>query len=568
MQRHAPLATELDDLAVVSTGTIRRLGSGGPLVSVILPVKNRAGNLVPLLARLFEQRCDVDLELIAVDSGSDDASVAILSSAGATVLTTPADRFSYGLTRTAAARVAGGSILVFVTSTVLPLDDRWLRELLTPFADARVAGAFSRSIPRTDADLLTRRDYLRADLLAYRTCEATVIGQSEIREITDWDRYRSLPAIERRRFISFSNNAAAIRASIFEQIPFRDHHICEDMLWAQEALEAGHKIVYQRSSIVLYSHCYDAIDLFGRCFDGGVFFNESSGVATTADEVIPNTFQMVLDDWRYLAERPELQSAALEHQRATSVVRRTAEAIGQWLGTQHRQLQDLRVLRELFRALPTTPPADGVEQGSQPYGAAAVAAFDRGLAEGALNTDLAGIERELLDAIVAGWRGMAAQPAVVRIDTAVRATLEGAAFWFGRLWSDVEGRPLAEVFSLIARLRRSGKTLEMRRDADPAAGDRTRADWNQRVDGAALLLAIDALQAEYLAAHRELHLRAGAIATLGADVVARDATIRSLQTELFDKVGERDRQIRDLQQEMHAKVAECNAIIAGLQKGR
>jgi hypothetical protein len=88
------------------------------------------------------------------------------------------------------------------------------------------------------------------------------------------------------------------------------------------------------------------------------------------------------------------------------------------------------------------------------------------------------------------------------------------------------------------------------------------------VDGAALLLAIDALQAEYLAAHRELQLRAGAIATLGADVVARDATIRSLQTELFDKVGERDRQIRDLQQEMHAKVAECNAIIAGLQKGR
>lgn len=541
------------ELSVVCEGSTRRLGVGGPLVSIILPVKNRAGNLQRLLPRLFGQRCDADVEVIAVDSGSDDATVPVLRDAGATVLAVPADRFSYGLTRTQASHAANGSMLVFVSSTVLPLDDTWLHQLLAPFGDERVAGAFSRSIPRPDADRLTFRDYLRADLTAYRSSEASVHGPSEIREITDWDRYRRLPPVELRRFISFSNNAAAIRASVFRQIPFRDHHICEDMLWAQEALEAGHRIVYQRSSIVLYSHTYDPIDFFGRCFDGGVFFSHSGGTSSDAD-VVPTIVQMVLDDWRYLAEQRSLTGEALEAQQAESVVRRAAEMFGQWLGIRHSTLHDLDGLRSLLLTLPAS------------HGRAAVDALDRGLAAIADRISREDVEPSLRTAIATAWLAIAADRTTARIEAATLAALETAAFWFGRWWNDTGRRPLLEVFSLIERQRRGGRTLEMRQERSAAVPDGFDPAWRQYVDREALVLTIDALQAEYRAAHRELHARAEVMAALHSDVVARDATIRSLQSELMEKVGERDSVIRGLQKEMATKIAECNAIIASLQK--
>ena len=72
---------------------------GGRLISVLLPVKDGAPFLRELLPVLVRQSLAARLEIIAVDSGSGDESVALLTRYGATVLAIPAAEFNHGETR-------------------------------------------------------------------------------------------------------------------------------------------------------------------------------------------------------------------------------------------------------------------------------------------------------------------------------------------------------------------------------------------------------------------------------------------------------------------------------------
>ncbi|HVT44051.1 MAG TPA: glycosyltransferase [Thermoanaerobaculia bacterium] len=189
---------------VMNAGGFRRLASGEAhtVVSVILPVKNAASDLRELLARVFAQRAEVDIEIVAVDSGSCDSTVALLVESGATVLTVPAGSFDYGLTRNLAATYAKGEILVFLTDRALPADDQWLSALIAPLRDAQtIAGVFSRVLPRPDADLLSYRDEIR--------WAAEFQRRESVVEIADWEAYEALHPRDRTRKIFFSKVSAA-----------------------------------------------------------------------------------------------------------------------------------------------------------------------------------------------------------------------------------------------------------------------------------------------------------------------------------------------------------------------
>ena len=195
--------TDAQDIRLVRAVTSRRLGTGRDrLISIILPIKNRARNAKALLSRLHAQRYEGSIEIIAVDSGSTDDTIPVLSEAGATVLTVPPSQFDYGLTRNAAARHARGDVFVFITSTMLPADDAWLRHLLDAYdSDETLAGVYSRSIPRPDADILNYRDYLLADLRTNRQEASTIRDGLYVRAIEDRDAHAGLSPSRLRHLV-------------------------------------------------------------------------------------------------------------------------------------------------------------------------------------------------------------------------------------------------------------------------------------------------------------------------------------------------------------------------------
>jgi GT2 family glycosyltransferase len=324
----APLPPEPQ---LVSQGQVRWLSSEADesLVSIILPVKNGAAKLQELLPMVMRQRSRHRIEVVAVDSGSRDNSLEVLRELGATVIAIDPSTFNHGLTRNLGARHAKGDVLVFLNQGAMPADEHWLANLLAPLkADPQVVGVCSRTQPRPEADLLTRRDVLR---------DEDSSPERQVRQVADRDAFRKLSPHERRLAINFHTISAAIRADVFRRFPFQKVSIGEDILWAKEVLEAGLKVQHEPTSVVYHSHDYTFSELMQRHFDDGWANRQIVGRQFPIKDLVPRIFARVRDDWRYLAEECQLAPEELQQWQITAVLRRAAQALGEWLGVNHER---------------------------------------------------------------------------------------------------------------------------------------------------------------------------------------------------------------------------------------
>jgi rhamnosyltransferase len=547
----------------------RRAQSAAPAITAILPVKNRAHHLPALLERIAAQDADLELEIVAIDSGSTDQTVEVLADFDCSVLQVDEQTFDYALTRNAAVEFARGEFLLFISSTMLPLDRRWLQPLIDRMrGSANLAGVYSRGIPSPRSSVMNARDYLRADLLTNRRHfpEVTRSPDPLLRVIADRAAYDRMAPADLRQFISFSNVSSLVRADVFRRHPFsRVSSVGEDMLWARSVLEAAHEIRYEPLSTVVYSHDYSDEDLFRRSFDDALGNREIAGVDFSAADVFATIRSIVFDDWRYL--RFGMASGGeLENDLIRAALRRTLQVAGQWLGATWRPEEDL--LEDLLSRL-TVLADEGLRGGD----------LLRILVE-----DAAAVPRRiegdaLIEVVLADWSGLPAAGDDELLDALLRHASEFAGAWLAAnrdlLNSGVRGQ-----FSLIASIRNGYRTGDMTPatiggESDTRPSGSGPGPWLADLD--ALRAVIAAHEREYLVSFQELRDRARAMADqnraisdlqkLMLDSVSqRDTQIRGLQAELHAKVAERDAMIRDLQQEMHTKVLDCNRVIQELQR--
>jgi glycosyltransferase involved in cell wall biosynthesis len=118
-----------------------------PPVSVVVRCRDEGRHLPALLADLRAQQGGATVEIVAVDSGSSDDSVAILERHGVRVRHVARDRFSYGRSLNEGIRAARGEIVVLISAHCRPLSRDWLARLTEPLAAADVAGTFGRQVP-------------------------------------------------------------------------------------------------------------------------------------------------------------------------------------------------------------------------------------------------------------------------------------------------------------------------------------------------------------------------------------------------------------------------------------
>ena len=78
-------------------------------------------------------------EIIVVDSGSTDGTVPLAQRAGARVLHIARRDFAFGRSLNVGAAEATGEMLVMASAHTYPATERWLEQLLEPFAASDVA---------------------------------------------------------------------------------------------------------------------------------------------------------------------------------------------------------------------------------------------------------------------------------------------------------------------------------------------------------------------------------------------------------------------------------------------
>jgi GT2 family glycosyltransferase len=117
---------------LVAEGSARWLSGAprGPLVSIVLPVRDGADWLAELLPRLAEQEAEIVAEIVGVDCGSSDDTVERLREAGARIVVV--DALAPGAVPLATAvRYARGDVLVVLEQGVVPAGRGWLAALLS-----------------------------------------------------------------------------------------------------------------------------------------------------------------------------------------------------------------------------------------------------------------------------------------------------------------------------------------------------------------------------------------------------------------------------------------------------
>ena len=171
----------------------------------------------------------------------------LLEAAGAKVEVIPKEQFRHGETRNRLAARASGEILVFLSQDVLPARDDFLAKLVAALEEPGVAGAYSRILPHESDDPLTARTVLASPEAEDHSAELEAIDPRRV-----WD----LPPLERVERLRFNNVASAVRASVFEEIPFPDVPFGEDFAWAARVTSAGHQVRFAPASVAFHAHRY------------------------------------------------------------------------------------------------------------------------------------------------------------------------------------------------------------------------------------------------------------------------------------------------------------------------
>ncbi len=285
-----------------------------PTVSIVIRALNEAVHLPALFEGIETQSIQPD-EIVLVDSGSTDDTVAIAEKVGVHVVDIRPEDFSFGRSLNVGCEAALGDLLVFVSAHVYPVDDRWLANLVEPFAHPDVALVYGR---QTGDDRSTF---------------------SEVEVMRRWFPERSDPDQSE----PFCNNAnCAVRRSVWEGVRYDETLTgLEDLDWARRAQAAGHRLVYRADAAVVHVHeesWHQTVNRYRReaIAHRRIFEDQGMGAAEAFGLFLATTGR------DYLAAVPRRRLRA----NVGAIPRfRAAQFYGTWQGFRHRG----KVTRDLKR---------------------------------------------------------------------------------------------------------------------------------------------------------------------------------------------------------------------------
>jgi glycosyltransferase involved in cell wall biosynthesis len=199
----------------------------GPRCSIVIRANNEEKHIGRLLTGILHQTVP-EPEVILVDSGSTDATVAIAAQYPVRIIHINPDEFTFGRSLNLGIAAAHSAQIVIASAHVYPVYPDWLESLLRQFNDPQVALAYGKQRGSSTS------------------------RYSEHQVFARWFPDESTP----RQAHPFCNNAnSAIRRSLWEINPYDETLTgLEDIAWARWAIEAGHVIAYSAEAEVVHVH--------------------------------------------------------------------------------------------------------------------------------------------------------------------------------------------------------------------------------------------------------------------------------------------------------------------------
>jgi glycosyltransferase involved in cell wall biosynthesis len=246
--------------------------------SIVIRAYNEERHIGRLLEGIRQQTIE-DVEIILVDSGSTDETVAIAESFAARIVRIPSTEFTFGRSLNLGIEASTRAFIVIASAHVYPVYPDWLETLLRPFENDKIALTYGKQRGPGTAKFSEKQIYHQ------------------------WYPDVSKP----RQTTAFCNNAnAAIRRSLWEQNPYDETLTgLEDLAWAKRAKEQGYEIAYVAEAEIVHIHHETPQAVFNRYRREAMAFKKMYPEAhfSVYDFVRLTSMNILSDVWHAARER-------------------------------------------------------------------------------------------------------------------------------------------------------------------------------------------------------------------------------------------------------------------------
>ena len=243
-----------------------------PTCSVVIRAFNEEDHIARLLAGIMEQTLK-DVEIILVDSGSTDATLAIASRYPVRIVNIQPDEFTFGRSLNLGCEATSSDIIVIASAHVYPVYPDWLEQMVAAFRDSELALVYGRQVGNDTT----------------RFSEHQIFSKLYPEE--------SIP----QQTNPFCNNAnAAIRKARWRERRYNeDLSGLEDLEWAAWAISHGYGIAYNAEAAIIHVHNEEPHQVYNRYRREAmamkrIYPEERFSVA----DLLRLFFSNVLADWR------------------------------------------------------------------------------------------------------------------------------------------------------------------------------------------------------------------------------------------------------------------------------
>ena len=233
------------------------------------------------------------VEIIITDSSSTDKTVEIIKNYHDIRLNIISkDTFSHGGTRSEAARLARGEVVVYLTQDAIPASQDWLSYMLEPFElNQKIVAVFGKQIPREDAPTTIKREV--SGVFSSLGPDHSLMTHRAVNLLSG-------KAVNPKATIFLSDVNAAYKRDYLLKKGFKKVDYAEDQLIGKQIIEDdGLYKVYSPFAAVIHSNDYGPFQYFYRKIDerAGMYKAVGIDLRTGKKQAIKNVIvQTIFDD--------------------------------------------------------------------------------------------------------------------------------------------------------------------------------------------------------------------------------------------------------------------------------
>lgn len=211
-------------------------------ITVIIPVRNGSLTLSRCLESILAQTISSKIEILILDSQSNDDSLNIAKKYKAKIFNIPVETFNHGLTRNLGANLSNSEFLYFTVQDAFIDDVNMLEKMLKHFDNASVNAVTGHQAVPIDKNT---NPALWFNPVSSSKPEYRVYKKGE---------FNLLPNKIQLSMCNWDNVVAMYRRTALISLPFRNTNFSEDCLWAKDALNEGMLIARDPSLVVYHYH--------------------------------------------------------------------------------------------------------------------------------------------------------------------------------------------------------------------------------------------------------------------------------------------------------------------------